>query len=124
MDQQYNINSFSSGVNGFGSQFAKIVFSANLPANTNKTITVPGGDAADDPRVRVPRFLAVFSYHAARNVYVKLNATATVPGGVNFAAGSELLPPAKVVKAGDVINVITATADTNVSVALYEIYGA
>lgn len=124
MMQQFNVNSFSTGVNGFGSQFAKIVYSATLPASTNKTLTVPGVDNAADPKVSVPRYLAVFTYHPARNVYVKLNATATVPAGGDLAAGSELLPSAKIVKAGDIINVITATASTDISIALYDIPGS
>lgn len=120
--KQYNINECVQGVNGFGAQFADIRYSSTLGAGTEATVTVPGISAmgAANATKTNTKFLAVFSYHAARNVWVALNATAAVPAGATLAANvSELNPPAKVVTSGDVIHVICATANTDIGIAFY-----
>ena len=123
MTTQYNINAFVHGVNGFGLQFSDTVYSATLPASTDKTLTVPGASALGTVNASVtPKYIAIFSYQDGRKVYVALNQTAEIPGGGDFAATtSELNPNAKLVKAGDVIHMYTPTADTDVSVAFYAI---
>jgi hypothetical protein len=123
----YNVNDYLKGVNGFGAPFCNLIYSATLGAASEQTVTVPNTAAkgAISSTTTKNRFLAVFSYEAAANVWVALNATAAVPAGGTFAATtSELNPPAKVVKGGDVIHAITANANTDVSIALYAIQEA
>lgn len=117
----YTVDPFVMGRNGYGAQFSNIIYSATLAANTEATVTVPNGSAIGNANnSQFPRYLAVFSYHPGRNVYVALNATAAVPAGPALATTtSELLPNAKVVRAGDIIHFITATATTDISVSFY-----
>lgn len=119
---QYNINSFINGVNAFGAPFCKTIYTATLAATTDTSLTVPSISAKGTfPSVGQAKILAVFSYEAAKKVYVALNAAASVPAGAAFAAStSELNPPAKVVQAGDVIHFYGA-AIADVSVAFYQI---
>lgn len=122
MPTPYNINSFAHGVNGFAAPFCKEIFTATLAAATDTSLTVPSTSAMGMfPSTSEAKILAVFSYEAAKKVYVAVNATAAVPVGAAFAAStSELLPPAKVVHAGDVIHFI-CSAVADVSVAFYQI---
>ena len=117
----YAIDSFLHGVNGFGAQFCTINFSSTLAANTEATVAVPNTSALGAANNRAsPMFLAVFSYHPGRNVWVSVNATAAVPAGNTLVAStSELNPPAKVVSSTDVIHMICATATTDVGVSFY-----
>lgn len=119
---QYNVNSFTAGVNGFGAPFSKNVYTATLAMATNTTLTVPAKSSLGNlPSSNGQKILAVFSYESGKKVYVALNQTAAVPAGAGFAAStSELLPTAKLVQAGDVINVICSAA-ADVSVAFYQI---
>jgi len=117
----YNVDTIIQGVNGFGTQFPVHKYSATLAASTDTTLAVPDSSAIGAINAtKTPRFLAVFSYHSGRNVWVSINATAAVPAGGTFAAvSSELNPSAKVVKATDTIHAICATAATDVGVTFY-----
>ena len=117
----YAIDSFINGVNGFGAQFCTINYSTTLGAAAEATVAVPDSSAIGAANNSTyPRFLAVFSYHPGRNVWVSVNSTAAVPaGGALAITTSELNPPAKVVKSTDVIHMITATATTDVGVSFY-----
>lgn len=118
----YNVDKSIQGVNGYGTLFSSTKYSSTLAAATEATVTVPGSTAPGSISATSSknRYLAVFSYHAARNVWVALNATAAVPAGNTLVAtNSELNPPAKVVKAGDVIHVICATATTDIGITFY-----
>ncbi len=119
----YNLNPSLNSVNGFGLPFCEDTYTSTLGAGTEATLTVPGFNAIGIPSATTyNKFIAVFSYEAAKNVYVALNATAAVPAGNSFAAStSELNPPAKLVKTGDVIHVICADASTDISIALYAV---
>lgn len=120
MTTVFNINTAVNGALGFGLPFCDTIYTATLAASTEKTITVPG--AGSDTSRQINKYIAVFSYEDAKNVYVALNATAAVPAGSSFAAStSELNPPAKYVKAGDVLHLITADTDVDVSVAIYQL---
>jgi hypothetical protein len=120
MTTQYNIDKFSRGVNGFGLPFCDTIYSVTLGANTDKSVTIPGASA--DFSISVPKYMAVISYSPAAKVYVAVNQTAEVPVGSSFAVtASELNPPAKYVKAGDVIHVISAaTADVTIAIYAFE----
>ncbi len=118
----FNVPTIVQGINGFGTPFSNTKYSTTLAANTEATVTVPGSAAigAANATASFNRYLAVFSYQAARNVWVALNATAAVPADATLkATTSELLPSAKVVKAGDVIHVICATATTDVGITFF-----
>lgn len=119
---QYSVNSFANGVNGFAAPFCKTIYTSTLAVATDTSLTVPSKSAMGTfPSTSEAKILAVFSYEASKKVYVALNAAATVPAGAAFAASSsELLPPAKVVHAGDVIHFICSAA-ADVSVAFYQI---
>jgi hypothetical protein len=101
-------------VDDFGLRFATYLYSTTLGATTDTTLTIPGG---------ATRYKAVIK--VKNDVWVALNATAAVPAGSTFAATtSELAVPgppglSREVKAGDVLHFFTATASTDVSVALY-----
>lgn len=120
----YNIPPNANGVNGFALKQAGLLYSATLAANTAATVTVPSSFAMGtyaSPQSK-PQFVAVFSYEAGPNVYVSINNTAAVPAGATLAATtSELNPHSRLVQAGDVISVITATASTDITIALYAI---
>ncbi len=119
---QYNSNSFACGVNGFGAPFCKNIYTATLAVATDTSLTVPSVSSLGNfPSTSEAKILAVFSYEPSKKVYVALNATAAVPVGAPFAAStSELLPPAKLVHAGDTLHFICAAA-ADVSVAFYQI---
>jgi len=122
MATQYVINKFINGVNGFGLKFCANTYTTTLGAATEATLTVPGSSAVGVANTDKNKFIAVFSYEAAKNVYVAVNATAAVPvGGTLAASTSELNPQAKTVNAGDVIHIICADASTDVSIALYAV---
>lgn len=101
------------GTNTFGRPFSSQIFTATLAANTHSTITVPSN---------FPNWIAYFAYKSGVDVWVSINGTAAVPAGSTFAAAvSELNPEILKVKAADVIDIITATATTDVSVSLYAV---
>lgn len=119
---QYNSNSFACGVNGFGAPFCNDTYTATLAVATDTTLTVPSISAMGTfPSTSEAKILAVFSYEPSKKVYVAVGALASSPAGAAFAAStSELLPPAKVVHAGDVLHFICSAA-ADVSVAFYQI---
>ncbi len=116
----YNIGPRIQGVNGFGLQYSDLIYTVTLADSTNTTLTVPGGSGFGAINsTTIPQFVAIFSYTPSGNVYVSLNAAATVPAGDTFAkATAQLNPSAWLVNAGDVINVISAAAN-DVCVAFY-----
>lgn len=123
MTTQYLFNKFINGFNGFGLLFCDAVYTVTLSAATEASIAVPLTSAMGGVNASVNnKWIAVFSYEAAKNVYVALNATAAVPAGATLALStSELNPSAKTVKSGDVIHVICADASTDMSIAFYAI---
>lgn len=124
MTVRYNISGRINGVNDFGLTQATLKYSARLAATTAVTLTVPGVDSQGNFN-RPNKFIAVFRYQAARDVFVSVNGTAAVPaaptGSALNAATSEMNPPAYEVKAGDVISFITRDANTDLTVTLYPI---
>ncbi len=128
MTTQYNIDKYTNGVNGYGLLFSDQVFSATLVANADTTLNVPTTSALGAPMAfSFNKFIAVFSasQHTTNvnDVFIALNAAATVPAGAAFAATTaELLinGMAKTVKAGDVIHCISA-GTPNVTVSFYAI---
>lgn len=119
----YNINrAIQSTIGAYGAPFCTKIFTSTLGAATEATLVVPGlsamGNINSNSKVQ---WMAVFSYEAAKNVWVSINATAAVPAGNTLAAAAASLnPPGRIVKEGDTIHMICAAA-ANVSVELYYI---
>jgi hypothetical protein len=122
MATNYNVDKTKSGVNGFGLPFCNTIYSVTLTASTDTTVAVPLTAAVGAPTATTfNKFMAVFSYSNAANVFVALNATATVPAGNTFAATTaELNPTAKMVKSTDVIHFISS-GTPSITVAFYAI---
>ena len=120
MTTQYNVNKGVYGTNGFGSPFCDTIYSVTLSASTDTTVTVPSiSGLGNINATNKPQYIAVFSYKAATDTFVAVNATAAVPVGNTFAATtSELNPPCKKCQAGDVIHFISA-GTPDITVAFY-----
>ena len=121
----YIVNPATKGINnGFGSPFSAIIYSATLAVDTDTTLTIPNlGCAAALAGTVYNKFIAVFYYQNASNVWVALNHTAALPAGGAFAAANSILnPPAKWVKGGDVIHFFSHVAAT-VAVELFSVDG-
>lgn len=84
-------------------------------------LSLTGGGAAESTTVPAGYNLAVFSY-TAQAVYVRVGATAVVPGDVTDGTAAELAPLAYRVSVGDVISFI-ASADAKVTIAFYFVEG-
>lgn len=112
-------------INDFGQSFSDMIVTATLAASTDTTTTVPGGASMGSPSApSFNKFLAVVRVDGDAEVFIALNQTAAVPVGATFAAsGSELIvgayPFAKYVKTGDVLHLITAATNVDVSIAYY-----
>lgn len=105
-------------VDDFGLNFSTLKFSASLAASTNTSLTVPGDAQNYKVLVRVAN---------DGLVWVSVGDAAELPGGSTFAAtNSELVNDkatlCREVKAGQVLNFITATADTDVSVSFFSTF--
>jgi hypothetical protein len=116
----YNINNGIKGVNAFGAPFSAIVYNTTLAANTEATVTIPGGSALGNINASTnPQYLAVFSYSSGATVFVANNDTAAVPAGDSLAAATSIInPSARLVKAGDVLSIISA-GTPSVSIELF-----
>lgn len=122
MATQYNIDSNTRGVNGWGLQFSKNSYTTTLGAGVEATVAVPASAATGVPTAyQKNKWVARVTVEAGKKVYIALNGTAAVPvGGTLAASTSELLPiqSAWFVKTGDVIHIISAAA-ADVSIAFY-----
>jgi len=91
--------------------FGPVSASATLAASTVETYTVPSS---------YENWALFISCSPTVNVWVSVNATAAVPAGGTFASSTSVRnPPGLLVKAGDVISIITATATTDVGLELF-----
>lgn len=107
------------GYNAFAPAFADDAFSATLAATTDTTVTIPSN---------FQNWIAFFSVEPSKLVWVALNTAAAAPAGATFAStASELIssnfqyPPARKVKAGDVLHFFSQAGTANVGVTLYAI---
>lgn len=90
---------------------APVLESATLAASTEKTFIVPSS---------FENWACFISCKATVDVWVSINATAAVPASSSFGATTSVRnPPGLLLKAGDVIHVITATATTDVGLELF-----
>lgn len=118
------------GTNGFGQYFCDTIFSGKLVANTDTTIAVPLKSAMGQPTATTfNKFLAIItctnSVVPANDVFVNLNAAATIPvapvgNALNVAGGAQIDNGymAITVKATDVLHFISAGVP-NVTVRFY-----
>lgn len=102
------------GFNTFAPDFADLTFSATLAAAGNSSVTVPSSNE---------NWIMSMSFQPGSDVWVSKNGSAAAPAGAAFAANaSELLPGARKVIAGDVINFFNNGAGTaDVGVMLYAV---
>ncbi len=86
--------------------FSDVAFQVALATSSEETITVPGPSTT--------RYQALFSYNMTSNVFVRKNATPTVPssGTVTNEQYNEFRPDKRYVSGGDVIHLITSDTDT------------
>lgn len=108
---QFSMVTDNNGRNGFVLPSSTNQYSANLTANTNTTLTAPSDSA---------QWVAIFAIEPGAKVWYAKNTTATVPAGASFAAtDSELNPTARLIKGGDVINLLADGSSASVGVTLY-----
>lgn len=86
-------------------------------ANVEQTFTVPGA-----PELK---FQAYFEYTQGSNVFVRRNATPTIPtsGSVGTQQYNEFKPKKRYVSGGDVIHFITPDTSAYIGVSLRQIQG-
>ena len=130
MATPYNVDSQSKGINSWGTQFCDTVYSAALLANMATSLTVPGtagtgltsasvGQGYSAPSNN--KFYAVFRYTPGAEVWVSSNSIAAIPVSNSFVTANAIQnPEGKYVRAGQVLNFITANA-CNVSVEFFSV---
>lgn len=100
-------------VDDFALPQSKQIYTADLEADDEQTLTVPGDARA---------YKAVFRSEGTALVYMSVNGTARVATNKTFTASpSEILPECRHVRANDVLSFITPSGatDCEVSVAFY-----
>jgi hypothetical protein len=103
----------AQGYNAYAPQFASDNYSATITTGTAATVTVPSNHAY---------WIAVFSMQPGTNVWVANNGTAAIPVGATFASSTSFLNPgSRLVKAGDVLSMITDDTTADVGVAFYAV---
>lgn len=98
--------------------FSDVDFQVGLVANTEETITIPG--------TATTQYQALFSYNYVSNVFVRNNATPTIPPGgtVGTEQYNEFRPMKRYVRGGDVLHLITPDATAYVGVSLRQLQGS
>lgn len=98
--------------------FSDTDYQVGLVANSQQTITVPGAATI--------QYQALFSYICTSNVFVRNNATPTIPPGgtIGTQQYNEFRPNKRYVKGGDVIHLITPDATAYVGVSLRQLQGS
>lgn len=131
MTMQFRKFSEVNGINDFGQQYSDQIYNATLTQNTNTTLTVVGGGLMGNltsygSAGNKNKVLAVIRVSFGDEVWVAVNAAATVPAGASFiSATSEVVtsdnPLTKYVAVGDVLNFYSAGTTTSVSVTFYSL---
>jgi hypothetical protein len=98
--------------------FSDVTYPIGLGLGVEETITVPGSVTT--------QYQALFSYTATSNVFVRLNATPTIPpiGTVGTEQYNEFRPKKRYVRGGDVIHLITPDATAYLGVSLRQLQGS
>jgi hypothetical protein len=111
MTIQYNANYIET------MPFSDTAAQINCATGVEKTFTVPGTD--------VMQYQAYFEYASNSNVFVRLNASPTVPtsGTVGTQSYNEFKPKKRYVRGGDVIHFITPDATAYIGVSLRQLQG-
>lgn len=125
MTAQYNIETYTRGVNSFGIKFPDTIYSAVLTASTNAAVTVPGATALGlATNTSKNKFIAIINWSYDTDLYFSVNHTAAIPGAVPIAAGNSILlnhfENAFLVNAGDTLNFISA-GTPGVTIAFYAV---
>lgn len=108
--------SFGRDVQGFNAYApfqADLKYSATLTTGNHATITIPSNNE---------KWLMGIVPTPGTSVWVSVGGTAALPVGGTFATTtSELNPPARTVLKAQVVDIITSSATTDISVVLYAI---
>lgn len=111
-----NMSRDINGYNTFGIEQSNTKYATTLLAGVEQHLTVPAtGDAA------YRHVLAVFFQDAGSNIFVSVNATASLPGSSFALSDCEENPSARQVKPGDILSFITADTKDSVGVSFYAI---
>jgi hypothetical protein len=107
-----------NGYNGFGVPFSNSEFQFILTPNVVSSLTVPFTQNAV-----YQNLLAIFSPTEGNDVWVAVNNTPIIPASnTPTACNCERNPGGRWVKAGDIINFITADSNVQVGVIFYASY--
>lgn len=111
MTIQYNANYIET------MPFSDTAVQVNCGSNVEQTFTVPG--------TAEQQFQAYFEYNANSNVFVRKNATPTIPssGSVGTQPYSEFKPKKRYVRGGDVLHFITPDTNAYIGVSLRQLQG-
>lgn len=121
MSIQVNFARDVQGYNTFAAPVSGDMYSANLLAGGNSTITLP---------TNANRWIVSFSFQPGSDCWVRVNGTAAAPAGNTFASiTSELNPGSRIVSAfkpdgvtANTINILNNGAGaTDVGVVLYAV---
>jgi len=95
--------------------FSDTCIQVNCLANTEETWTVPG--------TYDQQYQAYFEYNQSSNVFVRKNATPTIPAGgtVGEQPYNEFKPKKRYVNGGDVLHFITPDTNAYIGVSLRQI---
>ncbi len=125
MTTQFRRTDEVKGINDFGQEYSAQIFNATLAANTNTTLTVPGGGIMGGmtSATGLNKMYACIRVSYGTQVWVSVGAAAAVPAGASFiAATSESVssdnPITKLVTEGDILNFKSA-GTPSVSVTFY-----
>ena len=109
-----------NGYNGFGLPASNTNYSVTLVASTDTTLTVPiDGALGQSSSTSKEKLIAIITHDLGVNIWVAVNATATLPAGASFAATASFENPAAIeVKGGDILHFISS-GTPSISVRFY-----
>jgi len=112
MSTGFAIKRDSSGLNSFAPPFSDQGFKVILASGVAQSFTIPSN---------YKEWIVLFSIETGGSIWVSLNGTPTVATGTISATTDERNPGARLVKAGDVISMITSATSLEVGITIYAI---
>lgn len=97
--------------------FSDVSYQIQCGANVEQTVTIPGTSTT--------QYQALFEYNQSSNVFIRLNATPTIPssGSVGSQPYNEFRPHKRYVRGGDVVHFITPDASAYIGMSLRQLQG-
>jgi hypothetical protein len=112
MTTKFSMGRDINGYNTFSLQFSDESYSMSLAAGVAQTVTTP---------TDAEHYYVIFGFEPGANVWVANNTTAIIPTGAVTATASQPNPTVRIVKAGDVLSLITNSLTAEVGVSFYAI---